>query len=156
MTMQGESPTNNQLITGLEEYWELKLEGKSHSPVDKILADHLPTVVALFRTKARDYSAADGNMAASLLGSRGQFAEIWRKIPKLKKGMWDHEKLENESVPEILRDIIGHCLLALDYYRTEEQEKKTSPFPGIPHGGTLMPGFGTDTYKQGLKGEHLP
>lgn len=119
--------------SNLGDAWAMRLEGKSTSPVDKILEEHLPTVVALFRTKARDYSERDGVMAADLLGSAGQFAEIWRKIPKLKKGMWDKNKLENETVPEILRDIIGHCLLALDSWENENKK------PRIKGEGMLVP-----------------
>lgn len=51
---------------------------------------------------------------ADVLGIPGQFAEIWRKIWKLKKGMWDGADLVGESVREILLDLIGHCFLAID------------------------------------------
>ncbi len=91
-------------------------DGRGDSPVDGLLERHLGPAIALFRTKARDYGERSGIFTADLLGGKGQFAEIWRKVPKLKKGMWDEEDLENESVPEILQDIIGHCLLALDYW----------------------------------------
>ncbi|AWY03507.1 hypothetical protein ERK16_64 [Mycobacterium phage Erk16] len=91
-----------------------ELTSEYASPVDDLIAKHLPRVLELFRSKARDYSDRSGIFAAEVLGAPGQFAEIWRKIPKLKKGMWDQDALENETVEEILFDLIGHCLLALD------------------------------------------
>lgn len=113
----------------LEQDWKLTLDacGGGHpSPVDDLLAEVLPPTVSLFRSKARDYSERSGIFTADLLGARGQFAEIWRKIPKLKKGMWDGETLENESVEEILQDIIGHCILALGYVN-QSQKNSFSP-----------------------------
>lgn len=47
------------------------------------------------------------------LGSAGQFAEIWRKVPKLKRAMWDHIPLSGEQPREILMDLIGHCFMAI-------------------------------------------
>lgn len=53
---------------------------------------------------------------AQMLGVRGQFADIWRKIGKLKIALWEQqpEKLTSESPQEVLWDLIGHCLLTLD------------------------------------------
>jgi hypothetical protein len=116
-------------------------DGRGDSPVDGLLERHLGPAIALFRTKARDYGERSGIFTADLLGSRGQFAEIWRKVPKLKKGMWDEEPLENESVTEILQDLIGHCLLALDYLDKAHKDHVhvatdggfdlTHPVPGV-------------------------
>lgn len=89
------------------------------SPVDDLIRRHLPPALELFRSKSRDYSERSGIFTADLLGAKGQFAEIWRKIPKLKKGMWDGEELKNEVVEEILYDILGHVLLALDMIPAE-------------------------------------
>lgn len=110
------------------------------SPVDELLARHLAPAVALFRSKARDYSERSGIFTADLLGAKGQFAEIWRKIPKLKKGMWDEEVLENEVVEEILYDILGHVLLALDHLPESQRIKK----PTIPN---LLTGLGVRDVK---------
>jgi hypothetical protein len=99
----------------------------SASPIDDLLKRELGPAIALFRSKARDYSERSGIFTADLLGSQGQFAEIWRKIPKLKKGMWDGEVLENESVREILQDIVGHCLLALDFDAQESPTATSEP-----------------------------
>jgi hypothetical protein len=113
------------------------------SPIDDLLAQQLPSVIALFRSKARDYSERSGIFTADLLGARGQFAEIWRKIPKLKKGMWDGEVLENESVREILQDIIGHCLLALDFDAKDAEKIETNVLAEAKWDvATGAPGFG--------------
>lgn len=91
------------------------LSDQRDSPVDGLLKKWLPQIVNLFRTKARDYETRDGMFTADHLGAAGQYAEIWRKIPKLKRAMWDGDPLAGETVQEVLMDLIGHCLLALDY-----------------------------------------
>lgn len=78
---------------------------------ERILRTSLPEFLDLFAAKNREY----GNNADTL-GPKGQFADIWRKIAKLKTGLWDdrEEDLESESVDQILLDLIGHCFLTLD------------------------------------------
>lgn len=56
---------------------------------------------------------ADYGDSYQSLGAAGQFGEIWRKVPKLKRSMWDGHKLTGEQPREILMDLIGHCLLAI-------------------------------------------
>lgn len=108
-----------------DEYKELKLvlSLSDTSPVDELLIKHLPHVVALFRCKARDY-AGEGSFTADVLGARGQFAEIWRKVGKLKRSMWDGRKMEFEQTDEILSDLFGHIMLAIDYNDTESKVDK--------------------------------
>lgn len=57
-----------------------------------------------------------GPGAADDLGLAGQWGDLHRKVAKLKRAMWegDPSYLTRESMPEILQDIIGHCLLALE------------------------------------------
>jgi len=59
-----------------------------------------------------------GPGAADSLGLAGQWGDLHRKMMKLKRAMWSGEpgSLTRETPQEILRDIIGHCLLALDMY----------------------------------------
>ena len=71
-----------------------------------------PKALLHHATAATHYG--DGN--ADFLGIKGQFAELWRKIMPLKRAMWDGEKLTREQPPEIIKDLIGHCLLALQMY----------------------------------------
>jgi hypothetical protein len=73
-----------------------------------------------FTTKAQDYNSEpipgfpEGFENADVLGVQGQFAEIWRKIWKLYKGMWKGEQLKGEPTREVLLDMISHCFLAID------------------------------------------
>jgi len=121
------------------------------SPVDDLLREQLFPAILLFRRKARDYSERSGIFTADLLGARGQFAEIWRKIPKLKKGMWDGDELVGETVTEILMDLLGHTLLSLGFVnkkpkmgmKTSAPEgTKLSEIKGSFH-STLVSGDGT-------------
>jgi hypothetical protein len=59
-----------------------------------------------------------GPGAADSLGIAGQWGDLHRKVAKLKPVMWgsDPARLTRETPQEILRDIIGHCLLALEMY----------------------------------------
>lgn len=56
-----------------------------------------------------------GPGAADALGLAGQWGDLHRKVMKLKRPFWNGEvaALTRESSRDILRDIIGHCLLAL-------------------------------------------
>lgn len=73
-----------------------------------------------FLEKNKDYTSeplpgfSEGFENADVLGIAGQFAEIWRKIWKLKKAMWDDQELIGEQPREVLMDMIGHCFLAID------------------------------------------
>ena len=94
------------------------------SPVDHIIEKHLNPVIQLFRKKARDYEA-DNLFTANLLGSQGQFGDLWRKLPKLYKGLWLKQPLTGEQPREILADFIGHCFLALGFLDNEEKSLPT-------------------------------
>lgn len=88
----------------------------------RIVCAHLPEWVAKFRAKNADYSGA-GAEPHKVLGVQGQFADIWRKIWKLKKALWDGQTLAGEQPEEILRDLIGHCFLTLDLLREAKVER---------------------------------
>jgi hypothetical protein len=62
----------------------------------------------LFLKKQRDY----GDHADDL-GAPGQYAELHRKMGKLKKALWDGQPLVGEPAREVLMDLIGHCFLAI-------------------------------------------
>lgn len=72
----------------------------------------------MFEQKNKDY----GDSAADVLGPAGQFADIWRKIAKLKRSLWDGESLVGEQPEEILMDLIGHCFLTIDMLRRGKAE----------------------------------
>lgn len=73
--------------------------------------------LGLHLQKAADYADTGDH-----LGSAGQYAELWRKIGKLKGPMWDRIPLSSASEPpiEILQDLIGHCIKAIDYLERAE------------------------------------
>lgn len=68
----------------------------------------LPEWEAMFLRKQKDY----GN-DANRLGVKGAFVDIHRKEGKLKRAIWDGQKLEGEQPREILMDLIGHCFLTI-------------------------------------------
>lgn len=58
-----------------------------------------------------------GEFAHDDLGLASQWEHMYRKVNKLRMDMWvGHPKLTRETPQEVLRDIIGHCMLALDLY----------------------------------------
>lgn len=70
-----------------------------------------------------------GPGAADVTGLAGQWADLYRKIMKLKRGMWDREGfdyLTRESAEEILKDLIGHAFLAWDQYNRSIEQSLTS------------------------------
>ena len=91
----------------------------NHDPeqVIALIEQDLPEFLELFISKSREY----GDDNKFVLGSRGQFADMWRKFGKLKTGMWDgkESQLTSEGVDEILLDLIGHCFLTLQCRRAE-------------------------------------
>lgn len=91
------------------------------SSARRIVKDHLPRALHAFLVKNADY-ADDEFHTADMLGARGQFAELWRKVGKLKGPMWDDKKLNCEQAEEIIGDMIGHCLLALDFLAKEKEK----------------------------------
>lgn len=56
-----------------------------------------------------------------VLGARGQYADMNRKMGKLKHTLWDGNPAVGEPVREMLMDLIGHCALAIDYLDIEKE-----------------------------------
>lgn len=77
---------------------------------DEIQASRLGEWAALFVKKQIDYG--DG---ADDLGLEGQYAELHRKITKLRRAMWEGHELVGEPLREVLMDLIGHCFLSMMY-----------------------------------------
>ena len=57
-----------------------------------------------------------------ILGAGGQYAELVRKVFKLHGPMWENKQLNYEQADEIIRDLIGHCFLALLYLEKEQDQ----------------------------------
>lgn len=70
--------------------------------------------LAMFISKSRDYGKTGDS-----LGAKGQFADMWRKFGKLRHQVWDNpdQEISFEGTEEILKDIIGHTILFIDYLR---------------------------------------
>lgn len=83
---------------------------------EEIFKKILPGVLDRFVRKNADYGGT-----AHFLGAKGQFADINPKFWKLKRALWDGEKLVGESVEEILCDLVGHALLSLYFLELERQ-----------------------------------
>ena len=68
----------------------------------------------LFLEKNKGY----GN-TAYVLGARGQYADMNRKMGKLKHTLWDGNEPVGESIETMLMDMVGHTLLTIDFLREE-------------------------------------
>lgn len=102
---------------------------------DPVLPEHLANIwfeaAQLAARKMVDY----GDASHYYLGSKGQFAEMYRKMPKVKREMWDGIKLEGESLREVLMDLMSHCALAIDCL---ERENFVTPPSPRAHRGTWV------------------
>lgn len=78
----------------------------------RVIQGVLPGVLELYLGKSRDYGGSLGDMIG--LGTKAAFVDIWRKVGKLKRAMWDGQKMVGEQVDEILADLVGHVLIILD------------------------------------------
>ncbi|QXO13724.1 hypothetical protein SEA_DUMPTRUCK_72 [Gordonia phage DumpTruck] len=85
-----------------------------------------PVALENFARKNADYGDTSFD-----LGIAGQYAELWRKVGKLKGPMWEGKSLEFEQMDEILQDLIGHCLLSL-YFIEHEMGKGEGEVPNKP------------------------
>lgn len=71
----------------------------------------LEFAVGLFFERNREYGDE-----AHVLGIKGQYADINRKVIKLKRYLWDDVPVEDgaESVKVVAAELIGHLLLLID------------------------------------------
>jgi hypothetical protein len=79
---------------------------------ERICTTLVPEWRALFLRKNADYG--DG---ANDLGLKGQYAELNRKMTKLKRALWEGKTLTEEPPEEVILDLIGHLFLTLDMMR---------------------------------------
>lgn len=71
-----------------------------------------------FLKKNADYSHQTFS-TGDILGAKGQYAELVRKVFKLQGPLWEGKTMNFEQPEEIIRDLIGHCFLALVYLEKE-------------------------------------
>src|SRR5215510_4212849 len=75
-----------------------------------VLESLIPEWVGYFTDKSQDYADDAENMG---LGYKGSFSDMWRKMGKLKRALWDDQELRGEQPRELLQDVIGHCFLII-------------------------------------------
>lgn len=68
----------------------------------------LPEWWALFKEKNNEYGTHDDD-----LGMKGQYADMHRKMKKLRNNLWNGEILTHEQPREVILDLIGHLFLTL-------------------------------------------
>jgi hypothetical protein len=73
-----------------------------------IINNLLPEWWAQFKKKNNEYGTHDDD-----LGMRGQYADIHRKMKKLRNALWDGKPLTHEQPREVILDLIGHLFLTL-------------------------------------------
>jgi hypothetical protein len=74
--------------------------------------------VNYFSDKQADYKD-DGNT----FGAMGIVPDIDRKAKKIRRAIWDHQRLAGEQPREILFDMIGHCfLMVAELDKLEEKQ----------------------------------
>lgn len=79
-----------------------------HKQAAVILHEIFPDAINHWLGKTEDYEESSDD-----LGSAGQYAELHRKMGKLKKALWYGKPLVGEQPPEILEDLMAHCALAI-------------------------------------------
>lgn len=92
-----------------------------------ILIDIMPEWASLFSRKNADY----GSGSSFELGVRGQFSDIYRKMIKLKRSMWDGEDLAFEDEEEIIMDMIGHLFLTLYMKRKASEVERDHAYSSM-------------------------
>lgn len=82
----------------------------------RILSQHLPVAMEHFLQRNAEYGEE-----SHVLGIKGQYADINRKVIKLKRYLWDDVAVPEgaESIETIAGELIGHLLILIDELRTE-------------------------------------
>lgn len=89
-----------------------------HEQCEFILTGPLTDAIQLFVRRQAEYGEEAGE-----LGSMGQYADINRKVRKLKRLMWDKSVPEDaisEDAEQVCMDLIGHLLLSIQFLREEK------------------------------------
>ena len=83
----------------------------------RILQEIVPDVLRLWIRRNVEYGDE-----AKELGAKGQYADINRKVRKLKRLLWDDNVpawAVSEDKEQVLMDLVGHCLLTIDLLRKD-------------------------------------
>lgn len=90
----------------------IEVENIPNEQARRVLIDVLPGLIELYLKKSKDYGGDVGAMIG--LGPKAHFVDMWRKMGKLKRALWDGVELEGEKPEEIMRDLVGHIFIILD------------------------------------------
>lgn len=93
-----------------------KVEYGRLSPQAQRVLDVYVESLALFLEKNRGYGTTSEH-----LGARGQYADMHRKMGKLKHTLWDGNEVVGESIEEMCMDLMGHAALTIDFLREEQK-----------------------------------
>lgn len=105
-----------------------------NNPYKEMINDILPGLIENFYNKSGDYGPA----GFVDLGIKGQFSDMWRKMVKLKRSLWDGFELRYEDVDEIMSDLFGHLMISLYLLRVPSQpEPKVAQDPLYGYGSWL-------------------
>lgn len=88
----------------------------SDVPKSDVTLQNIRIVIHEFWTQFLEAYAEYGPRTADELGLAGQWGDLHRKVKKLKAPLWEgnKERLTRETPRQVLMDIIGHALLAID------------------------------------------
>lgn len=107
----------NDSVTGKTSSIVITIDNPPSDDAAFIMRELVPDWLRQFGGKNKDY--ADGGEdtfhTADLLGARGQFADMWRKMGKLYRALWKGQEMRGEKSDEMVMDLIGHCFLTLRY-----------------------------------------
>lgn len=78
----------------------------------RVLLQILPDLLELYLNKSKDYG--DDEDTGDDLGPKGPFVDMFRKMKKLRRALWDGVELEGEGPEEIMQDLVGHIFIILD------------------------------------------
>lgn len=114
--------------------------------LDRIREVHIPLLLKRMEEKAADYNSKGALPFEphTVLGIKGQWADIWRKVWKLHKVFWNGETLKGEQPLEIIDDMIAHLLLTRDLLVMEIPEPGSRKDGDIDWGNEWQAGLASD------------
>jgi hypothetical protein len=90
----------------------IEIDNAPNEQAERVLTKIVPSLLELYLKKSKDYGGDVGEMIG--LGPKAHFVDMWRKMGKLKRALWDGVELEGEKPEEIMMDLVGHIFIILD------------------------------------------
>lgn len=96
-------------------------DGPDTAQALRVVSIIAPAVLEHFIKRNREYGDS-----AHVLGTKGQYADINRKVIKLKRYLWDDVPVPDggESIETIATELIGHLLILIDELNSEKGDDK--------------------------------